>query len=827
MKETTMICNLTDLPGGLKNAFRGKAAVLGSMTRNGVPVPEGFAISTEMFHLYLAYNGFPYTPEQYLSHNEEIQKSIMQGEFSEDIRMALKKVYQSLNPKGINRVAVRSSAVCEDTQSHSMAGAFSSFVGLTACDELEDAVRKCYASLFSDKALSLMLRSGVNLKEIEMGVVIQEYVEGELSGVMFTVDSVAMDEDVLVINVVQGVCAGFVDGTRPSSLYRVDKGSGKVTSSAIADGGPALAENGIKMLLDAALHIEGLFGYPQDIEWTLRNGELFILQSRPVTAFKNSRTTVTWPLPEEDLGKTWMLENPNPLLPLTEEFLYIYYDGVTQAMLESGKGGGMFTKVLHGYSYRYFAPRDPDKRKRFREKLDQMNIQGRNIFQDEVLPQILQYKKELDRYLHRALSCGEILEFLEKSVEYYQEATYLHGLAVDGSMYLNDFRKYCVDIIPDFSEPDFYDLVYQTTLLGRERGQILEMAEYVKSQESLVLLLQSLPYDEILYARLSKSDAGIKLLEKIECYKKDFGLMAVKGQMQLVSPILLERPWEVVRKIRTCIDMDTHMFYKSIEKALSNKEKLKREIMEGLEEERGKEFIQKLCAAEKSFLVNDDHCYHIDLTSQGYLRLATLQCGEILASRGMIEQVEDIYFLTLEEIRTALSGQMKDMNSEVEKRKKTHEEHKKLIPPEYLGEAPNKVPIAEENGIDRNAVLLKGVSGLRKKTKGKVRVLKEGEELQRLEENCILVLKHGHGCYFLPFMNRIAGLIYDEGSPFDHPGILAREFEIPSLYKTKNATKVLNDGDWVELDGINSEARVIQRVKEKTENQEVVIHAIL
>lgn len=108
--------------------------------------------------------------------------------------------------------------------------------------------------------------------------------------------------------------------------------------------------------------------------------------------------------------------------------------------------------------------------------------------------------------------------------------------------------------------------------------------------------------------------------------------------------------------------------------------------------------------------------------------------------------------------------------------------------------------------------ILKGVSGLGRRVTGRVKVINDSAKSNEIREDCILVLKHGHGCYFLPVMNRIKGLIYDEGSPFDHPGILAREFGIPSIYKTGNATRVLKDGDLVELDGIMGEVRIINKV---------------
>lgn len=183
-----------------------------------------------------------------------------------------------------------------------------------------------------------------------------------------------------------------------------------------------------------------------------------------------------------------------------------------------------------------------------------------------------------------------------------------------------------------------------------------------------------------------------------------------------------------------------------------------------------------------------------------------MEAGHILTVRKVIEQPEDIYFLKLSEIHSSLTAEVQDLDLMIRDRKEMYDKYKKLIPPEYLGKAPDMSSAADK------ADVLKGVSGFGRKVTGRVKVIIDSTKNQDIREDCILVLQHGHGCYFLPAMNRIKGLIYDEGSPFDHPGILAREFEIPSIYKTGNATKVLKDGDLVELDGIKSEVRIIRRV---------------
>lgn len=312
-----------------------------------------------------------------------------------------------------------------------------------------------------------------------------------------------------------------------------------------------------------------------------------------------------------------------------------------------------------------------------------------------------------------------------------------------------------------------------------------------------------------LYAHLTRYEPGVRLYKMISDYLKEYGLIALKGYTHIVPDIIQEKPWEVLGKVRACMGMCREIYNESLNKTLLDKKRILDQITDSLEENDRKDFMKNLRTAEKSFLVNDDHCFYIDLTSQGYLRLALKKAGDVLTDKKIIEQSEDTYFLKLNEILNSLVGEVEGLDVKIRSRKEKHNKHKKLIPPEYLGKATDTSSTTNKTDVMND--VLKGVSGLGKRVSGRIKVINDSTRNHDIKEDCILVLQHGHGCYFLPVMNKIKGLIYDEGSPFDHPGILAREFEIPSIYKTGNATKVLRDGDLVELDGITGVVRILDR----------------
>ncbi len=316
-----MMLNLIDLPRNNVSSFGTKASALGRLIQNNMNTPEGYVLSNEVFFTYLIFNKFCYSPTQYLSHNDEIQNFLTSGEFPPDMKVKLVNIYNKLTDNRKSSIAVRSSAVCEDNMEYSMAGVFESFLNIKSYDELEYSIKKCYASLFSDKALSLMLRNNIKHDSIGMGVIIQKFIEGDVSGVMFTADTISMEKNVIVINAVEGQCSGFVDGIKRSACYRVHKYNRQVIDKNILKDTPEIKEKDLHLLIEEARGIEELFGCHQDVEWTICGDKLYILQSRPITTFKVSNSGVLWELSDEDADKTWNLSYPDPIPPLKEELL--------------------------------------------------------------------------------------------------------------------------------------------------------------------------------------------------------------------------------------------------------------------------------------------------------------------------------------------------------------------------------------------------------------------------------------------------------------------------------------------------------------------------
>jgi pyruvate,water dikinase len=250
----------------------GKGASLAAMTAAGLPVPPGFVVaaavlerSVDAGHLReLAAGG----------HFAEAQGMVG---FAEPPRDEIADAYTSL---GGGRVAVRSSATAEDSEEASFAGQQETYLGVEGADAVCEHVVHCWASFFSERALFYRRHKG-SLDDLGMAVVVQRMVEAEKAGVLFTVDPVQRRRDQMIVEAIHGLGERLVAGEVTPDHYVVDR-QGAVKREHLASSGTLHPEELLR-LAELGRQLEAHFGGPQDVEWAIAGGEVFLLQSRPVT----------------------------------------------------------------------------------------------------------------------------------------------------------------------------------------------------------------------------------------------------------------------------------------------------------------------------------------------------------------------------------------------------------------------------------------------------------------------------------------------------------------------------------------------------------------
>ncbi|MDD2655526.1 MAG: phosphoenolpyruvate synthase [Candidatus ainarchaeum sp.] len=310
--------------GSLKEAG-GKGANLGEMAKHGFPVPPGFVTTSGAYYKHLDYNNLRERMSQVLDSLDvddtaaldraakHLQAMVVDGEMPPEVEKVIRKNYKKLcEMRGETvYVAVRSSATAEDLPTASFAGQQSTYLNVHGEDDVIKAVKDCWASLFTPRAIFYRVQNKFEHMKVGLAAVVQEMVQSEKAGVMFTVDPISEDMEVIMIEAAYGLGEVVVSGSVTPDTYRVNKKSMKILTKDIAKQDWMLVKHGEKnvkaeikedaqgkqKLTDEQIigfaklgkRIEEHYKFPQDIEWAVQKDELFIVQSRPITTLKTGK----------------------------------------------------------------------------------------------------------------------------------------------------------------------------------------------------------------------------------------------------------------------------------------------------------------------------------------------------------------------------------------------------------------------------------------------------------------------------------------------------------------------------------------------------------
>jgi len=301
----------------------GKAANLGELISAQIPVPDGFTVPAQTYMDFIESSGIGGTIAGILRDldvddsiqldlaAERIKRLIMQSDIPRDVVSDIMQAYSELNG-GNSLVAIRSSATAEDLPDASFAGQQETFLNVQGKDHVVRAVQACWASLFNARAIFYREQQGYDHMSVALAVVVQQMIQSEKAGVMFTINSVDGNPNHVEIAAAYGLGEAVVSGAITPDNYIVDKQSMTVTAKDIVpqskqlllnarnDGGhedtnnwvsvpeyladaPKLSDMQIVELAKIGLLVENHYGGPQDIEWAYQDGKFFLTQARPVT----------------------------------------------------------------------------------------------------------------------------------------------------------------------------------------------------------------------------------------------------------------------------------------------------------------------------------------------------------------------------------------------------------------------------------------------------------------------------------------------------------------------------------------------------------------
>jgi prodigiosin/undecylprodigiosin synthetase len=297
-------------------ALGGKGASLAAMIQAGIPVPKGCCIKSSAYKEFLTSSNLADRINKSTSLSkqdcEELQALTLSTEMPTNVARDIIEAYNNLD---LSSVAVRSSGIQEDSVAHSFAGQHDTFLNIKNPDQVIMAVKKCWASLWSARALTYRNQNYELEHADSIAVVVQEMVIPEASGVLFTTDPVGSNPNHMVLETCWGLGEGIVAGQVTTDCYIIDKQDLSVFSRqirykimmslAVSDGRvelvkvpyekrdvAVLTDKQVIELANLALRLRDLYGVDLDIEWAYRNGYFYILQARPITTSNNLKTDI-------------------------------------------------------------------------------------------------------------------------------------------------------------------------------------------------------------------------------------------------------------------------------------------------------------------------------------------------------------------------------------------------------------------------------------------------------------------------------------------------------------------------------------------------------
>ncbi|MCL4382440.1 PEP/pyruvate-binding domain-containing protein [Patescibacteria group bacterium] len=265
-----------------------KAFRLAQLISRDLPVPGAFVLTTVAFDLFFEKNNLGYLLERLSLQNDrsilenicrELKRKIKKGEFPKNLK---EQINQEIFKNKLKRLAVRSSATSEDLAFASFAGQFESYLNIKE-EKVFDFIKTCWSSLYEERVVAYTLYHQIPMHEIKMAVLVQEMINAEKGGVIFTKDVLRDDERLIIIEAARGLGTQVVDGIVEPDRFVVEKTDLKIIQRKLKSHKPVLNDEEVFQLASLGLLIENFYQKPQDLELAAQKEKIYLLQTRPIT----------------------------------------------------------------------------------------------------------------------------------------------------------------------------------------------------------------------------------------------------------------------------------------------------------------------------------------------------------------------------------------------------------------------------------------------------------------------------------------------------------------------------------------------------------------
>jgi pyruvate,water dikinase len=808
-----------------------KAATLAILKWAGFPIPDGVVLTTEALAQALRTAGLGDGATQ-----AEIEALRLPDELMQALAIAVDRLQ-------CDRLAVRSSGVDEDLPDASYAGQYETVLNVPVGD-VAPAVRRCWASAFSEQ-VNTYRRGHQGTGRVAMAVLIQPMVEADAAGVAFSADPVTGDRNTCVIDAVRGLGDRLVSGQASPDHWLV-KGLQARCQSA-----PEGAIDA-KVALDVAHLVRRVAAHqraPQDIEWARAGNEVVLLQARPITALPE-QTIEPVPVSVDVPRGYWQREGSHAPRPWTPMSLSVAFDEPRNRAFRRLAEFGLLAETyearqIGGWEYSRLVPlggKDrsappkflmpllirlvPPMRRRIASSVEAIRTDkaGNLIEQwyEEWQPELMNRIAQLRDADLPAMDDPELAADAQQALELIHEGIDSH-FALHGALMpiLAELAFACHELL-GWSDQEALELLAGLSSTSTQPAhRLAQLAQLAAERPAVSRLLVAV--DQGTATRIAEADP--EFAAAFDDYQQEFGCRALR--YEIADSSLAERPELTLRLLADQVvrNYDPGDAPAALKDRRSAAGERARAVLAGRPVNDRERFERALARAERAYPVREDNEFFTVSAPLALIRYRLLEIGRRLRDRGQLSSPDDIFFLTWDEALSALRN-ADDRRARATGRRGELAFIEQHPGPASYGEQPGPPPsfdaLPAESKLMMKALvwymdrvleaapsnreqrfdgkLLTGIPASFGRYTGRVRVIKDESEFKRLQPGDVLVCPITSPVWSVLFPS-IGALVTDTGGVLSHPAIIAREYRVPAVVATGNATELLRDGQLVTVDG--------------------------
>ncbi len=806
---------------------KGKFLLL--MKQNGFNVPDGFVLDSDTYDETVRGKVEEIISQALENLNKDNIKETSNGlnELFNKIKLPEKTADEIKSIVSSDKLyAVRSSGTKEDLDEFSFAGQYQTFLN-TKPKDVEARVIDCYRSMFSEIILSYLVNRKIDLKDLKMSVVVQEMVASDKSGICFTIDPVTGNDKTMLIEVSEGLGEDIVSGKTVPEQYHYNWYDNKETDRK-ADN-KLISEAKVEEYAKVFASIQQQFGYPCDIEFAIKDDELFILQSRRITKLNYSGINDVWTtadfkdggvsanvctpymwslyeyiweyslrvfivstkiLKDEQLPKKlgemyygrcyWNLSAVKKTMEQIVGYKEREFDneyGIVGDYEGDGKVTGATPKVLfHMIPIIIEQTKVLNDRKKNSER-----------YKQELLDLYYGYKKHLDEGTIDDIT----KEFYKITHETYlrSETTYFHQIFINTihqSLYKDSLLKYV-------SESEYLSLLASIDNISHLLPfyDMWDITRKIRSNEDTAQYWRDTEAVEIA-KDLNGDKFELPLVKKLI---DDYGYHSDK-ELDITYPCYYEEPEVMISMVKDMALLDdSYSPEADKERGVAVYTKILDNLKKNVSAGKYKKIADKVSNMRKMLWWREEFR---DVSTRFYymLRMYTIEYAKKLVSDGVLEKVDDVWFLKVGNLWDYIDGKKtkEDLNDLIRRNKFYYNAYRNYISDNEIGH--NFHVISE--AANKNSI--RGLGANNGKITGTARVIEDFTQIDRLQEGDILVTRFTDTGW-TPKFAILSGIVTEYGGILCHAAIVSREYGIPAIVCCKDAMSKISDGQQITIDG--------------------------